>query len=552
MHPTGYLAHNGQLEQSYRKIARRYVWSRVFLLDLLSLVPTDFLYLAGLGPFIRLNRLLRVSKVYRFVHKTESHTNYPNTVRISLLILYITLLIHWNACGYFLISANIGFGNDTWVYPALTTDDGNATAFAPLARQYLFSFYWSTLTLTTIGELPGPQTDWEYLFVIGDFMFGVLVFATIVGMVGAIISNTNLRRLEFQRKLDNIKHYMRYRSVGKNLQLRVIKWFDYLWTNRHTFEEEEVLHTLPDKLRAEISIHVHFDTLRRVKIFEECEAALLEELVLKLKPQVYSPGDFVCRKGDIGKEMYIVKQGILEVLTDNGKILTTLTDGGHFGEISILSLSGCGNRRTAHVRSVGFSELFSLSKTDLLEALVEYPEAREALEKRGRETLMRDKSLTKSEKINSLSFGRGKRGKPTTAMQLLSNRMDMLEEGLQIVQSKFARLVGEYSTTQIRLKKRVRSLEARLKEANKVINEMRSEHSADEDTDEEEDGKKAHESPAKRVTKKIRERIGNKIAGKKVGKRPHERAGRRLEARAVKRIKRAGKKVQPTTSPIRT
>ena len=349
-------------------------------------------------------------------------------------------------------------------------EEGNETEFAPLNRQYLFSFYWSTLTLTTIGELPGPVTDWEYFFVIGDFMVGVIVFATIVGMVSAIISNTNLRRLEFQRKLDNIKHYMRYRSVGKNLQLRVIKWFDYLWTNRHTFEEEEVLQTLPDKLRAEISIHVHFDTLRRVKIFEECEAALLEELVLKLKPQVYSPGDYVCRKGDIGKEMYIVKQGILEVLTDDGKILTILTDGGHFGEISILNLSGCGNRRTAHVRSVGFSELFSLSKTDLLEAIVEYPEAREALERRGRETLMKDKSLSKSERTNSLSFELDKHGKPTTAMQLLSNRMDMLETNLDVVQEKFARLIGEYSTMQVRLKKKVRKLEAQLKTATDIIN----------------------------------------------------------------------------------
>lgn len=50
-----------------------------------------------------------------------------------------------------------------------------------------------------------------------------------------------------------------------------------------------------------------------MKIFEECEEGLLRELVLKLRPQVYSPGDFICRTGEVGKEMFIVNHGKVEV-----------------------------------------------------------------------------------------------------------------------------------------------------------------------------------------------------------------------------------------------
>ena len=39
-----------------------------------------------------------------------------------------------------------------------------------------------------------------------------------------------------------------------------------------------------------------------------------------------------------------------------------------------------GNRRTASVRSVGYSDLFCLSKTDMWEVLKEYPTARVKLE----------------------------------------------------------------------------------------------------------------------------------------------------------------------------
>ena len=275
-----------------REIAKHYIKSKWFKLDIVSLLPFDILYaIPGVGTahvIVRLLRVLRIHRLIQFFDRTESRTNWPNVFRLVALMLYITLIIHWNACFYFLISQSIGFGSDRWVYPAMNDSNGTLNEFAAISRQYLLSLYWSTLTLTTIGEVPGPVTEWEYVFVILDFLVGVLIFATIVGMVGGIITNMNARRTEFQSRLDNIKQYMRYRTVGKELQRRVIKWFDYVWTNNLSLNEQAILQSLPNKLRAEIAIHVHFETLRRVEIFEECEAGFLEELVLKLKPQVRS------------------------------------------------------------------------------------------------------------------------------------------------------------------------------------------------------------------------------------------------------------------------
>jgi cyclic nucleotide gated channel alpha 3 len=83
------------------------------------------------------------------------------------------------------------------------------------------------------------------------------------------------------------------------LQDKVIKWFDYLWLTKKSMEEDRTLGLLPDKLKAEIALHVHLDTLKRVEIFQNTDAGFLRDLVLRLKPVLFSPGDFVCTKGSL-------------------------------------------------------------------------------------------------------------------------------------------------------------------------------------------------------------------------------------------------------------
>lgn len=91
--------------------------------------------------------------------------------------------------------------------------------------------------------------------------------------------------------------------------------------------------------------------------------------------------------------MYIVKRGRLTVVADDGRtVLATLGAGSVFGEVSVLEIAGnkTGNRRTANVRSLGYSDLFCLSKRDLWEALFDYPEAKHSLMERGCQLLRKD------------------------------------------------------------------------------------------------------------------------------------------------------------------
>ncbi|XP_061541945.1 uncharacterized protein guf1 isoform X5 [Phycodurus eques] len=441
---TGFLE-QGLMVKDGQRLRETYIRTFQCKLDICSILPTDLLYLTyGLShaPLLRFNRLLRLPRLFELFERTETRTGYPNTFRICKLIVYILVIIHWNACGYYSFSKVLGLGSDSWVYP-----NSSDPEFASLTRSYIYCLYWSTLTLTTIGETPPPVRDEEYLFLIFDFLVGVLIFASIVGNVGAMISNMNSTRAGFQARVDSLKHYMHFRHVNKVLEQRVIRWFDYLWTNKKTIDEQEVLRSLPSKLRAEIAINVHLDTLKKVRIFQDCEAGLLVELVLKLQPQVFSPGDYICRKGDVGKEMYIIKDGRLAVVGEDGAAqLAVLTAGSCFGEISILNISGSkmGNRRTANIRSLGYSDLFCLSKQDLMDALHEFPHARAQLEQRGRDILRKEGLL---EEV-SVSAG-----------EQLEEKVERLETGVDRLQTSLARLQSEFHSAQLRTKQRMTALE---------------------------------------------------------------------------------------------
>uniref|UniRef100_A0A7N8YAP5 Cyclic nucleotide-gated cation channel-like n=1 Tax=Mastacembelus armatus TaxID=205130 RepID=A0A7N8YAP5_9TELE len=438
---TGFLD-QGLMVKDVRRLRETYIRSLRCKLDICSILPTDLLYLTvGMSytPLLRFNRLLRLSRLFECFERTETRTGYPNAFRICKLVLYILVIIHWNACGYYSFSKVLGLGSDSWVYPNASDPE-----FGSLTRSYIYCLYWSTLTLTTIGETPPPVRDEEYMFLIFDFLVGVLIFASIVGNVGSMISNMNATRAAFQSRVDALKHYMHFRHVSKVLEQRVIRWFDYLWTNQKTIDEQEVLRNLPNKLRAEIAINVHLDTLKKVRIFQDCEAGLLVELVLKLKPQVFSPGDYICRKGDVGKEMYIIKDGRLAVVGEDGVTqLAVLTAGSCFGEISILNICGSkmGNRRTANIRSLGYSDLFCLSKQDLMEALQEFPHARAQLEQRGRDILQKEGLL---EEVN-MSTG-----------EELEEKVERLETSLDRLQVRTVYLV---LTATLRMKQRITALE---------------------------------------------------------------------------------------------
>ncbi|XP_015604067.1 cyclic nucleotide-gated cation channel beta-3 isoform X2 [Cephus cinctus] len=364
-----------------QKLTRKnYMRKWQFMMDILSLLPLDILYLVyGYEQtLLRMPRFLKVQTFWELYNRMDSVLSNPHVVRIARTLSYMIYLIHINACAYYAFSTWEGLGSNGWVFNGI----GSA---------YIRCFYFATKTATSIGKNPKPENEYEYLFMTASWLMGVFVFALLIGQIRDIITTATYTRSEYRKLVDETLEHMRRLGLPQKLQERVKLWFTFTWEQHHTLDESRILDSLPIKMKTDVAINVHIQTLGKVQLFHDCDEALLRELVLKLRPVIYLPGDTVCRKGEVGKEMYIVKTGQVQVLggPDDNEVLATLTEGSVFGEISLLAING-GNRRTATVRSRGFSNLFVLSKGDLNEAIQHYPDAQQILRKKARSLMRRN------------------------------------------------------------------------------------------------------------------------------------------------------------------
>uniref|UniRef100_A0A915A992 Cyclic nucleotide-binding domain-containing protein n=1 Tax=Parascaris univalens TaxID=6257 RepID=A0A915A992_PARUN len=265
--------------------------------------------------------------------------------------------------------------------------------FSNFTKEYALSMYWSSLTLTTCGQQPYPVRSIENGLEIVDTLIGLLIFAIIIGSVGSVVSTMNRDQSEFQEILDGIKFYMNYRQVDPIIQKRVLDCCEYVHEQGIKKDESVMLETLPKRLQGQLAVHLHMDTLKRVELLQDCEPGLLYELVLRLRFYMFGPNDYLCRRGEVAKEMYIVKRGQLNYVSDDGSVvLKILREGGVFGQLAILNLSGdrSGNKHTVAVRSQGYTDVYALRQEDVCDVLQEYPNARRDLIQKAKQMLLAD------------------------------------------------------------------------------------------------------------------------------------------------------------------
>ncbi|MGJ8642559.1 MAG: glucose-6-phosphate dehydrogenase [Luteolibacter sp.] len=118
------------------------------------------------------------------------------------------------------------------------------------------------------------------------------------------------------------------------------------------------------------------DVIERAPLFKGADSLLLNAVMKALCTSSAEAGETVIEKGDMGKEMYLICRGEVEVIDGAGKVVATLNDGDYFGETALLMSTA----RTATIRAKTQCNFFVLRKTDFTRILRDHPQFLEVMQ----------------------------------------------------------------------------------------------------------------------------------------------------------------------------
>ena len=370
---------DGQLVFHHPTIIKTYLkgW---FTIDVISVMPFDMLSLifnngeVGKLKILRVLRLLRLMKLLRILRagrifqrlETQYQIDYSQLELVKFVILAL-MTSHWMACAFGIV-ADLEDAEYNWMYytafneyteNGLLTEGMDPRGVVSDVDIYFAAFYWSSMTMTTIGYGDVvPSTLIERIFCSIMMLVGAFAYGYIIGAVGNVITQANEKKNKFYALMGELNSFLDEGRLTRALRIRLREYFKYKMASTNVSAHTALLKLMSPALRAEITLCMN-TWITKVDFFKKCPEALVIQLTLSIKQQTFPPQEKVIVPGDWCDRMFIVRKG---VAICRQKIITT-------GQVFCVESLYKEGKVAYSAHAVTFCDLYTIERDVLLTAL---------------------------------------------------------------------------------------------------------------------------------------------------------------------------------------
>ena len=366
---TAYEAKDRFIERDVDRIKWHYIKSWFFI-DVVACLPINYVFLvvkASQGKdegangkanlkVIKVIRLLRLAKLLRLarlkrilkVYEEEFH-GIISSCKLLSLFLFMVYVSHVIACFWYMFGSEDQV-NECYLPEADAAVDAASTCsdetihgwvnveFADVpadkqgSRRYLKAFYWAITTLSTVGYGDiTPNTDAEMGYACFAELLGSMIFGIMIGSLSTMLMSGKALEEKIDNQLAELQEFMTQKNIPSKLRTKVRRYMELYYEKKSSYDEKAVLQSLPPVMAQELMEAMYKDIVDTVPLFAGLDTEIISRLCVTLRPYQALADEYVYKQGELGKELYIILQGRVEMTRDMHR-LGVLGAGSFFGD----------------------------------------------------------------------------------------------------------------------------------------------------------------------------------------------------------------------------
>jgi CRP-like cAMP-binding protein len=177
------------------------------------------------------------------------------------------------------------------------------------------------------------ERQFSSLLMLGGVCFLALATATLT----SILKETDIRSERYRQNMDSLSNFVRsVPGLDQTTHMTIFRHFRYTWKqNLITDDSKAILSQMPVHLKSEVALALHFELISESPFLFNKPDDFVAGLLASAHFVEFEAGDLVGRKRDVVQHLFIVKNGVIEAISERHTIMSFVR-GSTLGEVGLL------------------------------------------------------------------------------------------------------------------------------------------------------------------------------------------------------------------------